>query len=118
MTKILFLLVTKRALTSLSFMASLRNGHEVEASRLRDFKFDYFFNININIHAYKHTSLPYFSIKFETQIEKLVLLGNSQLFYSSPEMSAIQKKSCKAQIVDLTVAFETFVTSYLSHLFN
>lgn len=48
MTKNIFLPVTKRALTSLSFIAGLRNDHEVEASKRRDFKFDYFFKTHIH----------------------------------------------------------------------
>lgn len=51
--------MTRRALTSLSFMTGLRNGHEVEASRLIGFKFDYLKktkNIYINTHTSTHIS--------------------------------------------------------------
>lgn len=51
-TKILFLPVMKRALTSLSFTAGLRNGHEVEAARWIDSKL--FFLIYTLIYAHIH----------------------------------------------------------------
>lgn len=57
-----FLLVTKRALASLSFMANLRNGNEVEDFRFIGFKLDVgFFSVKENTltDTYPHT-LPYF----------------------------------------------------------
>lgn len=57
--KNIFLHMTKRALTSLSFMTGLRNGHEAEASKLIGFKFDYLKktkNIYVDTHTSTHIS--------------------------------------------------------------
>lgn len=83
--KNIFLPITKRASTSLSFMGGLRNGHELEAFRLIGFKLEQkylFLFIYIHIYTYSHTH-RYLASRLqllETQIEKLVL-GKSQLFH-------------------------------------
>lgn len=80
--KILFLPVTKRCLTLLSFTAGLRKGHEVEASKLIDFKFDFFLNLYINIHTYHYLISQLKLFKFwNTNWETCVLRKKSVSFF-------------------------------------
>lgn len=84
-TKILFLPVMKRALTSLSFMVGLRNGHEVEAARWIDFKFDYFLTytlIYVHIHTYHYLISQLKLFKFwSTNWEACILRKKSVSFF-------------------------------------